>query len=457
VVVGAGTAGCVVAATLSDDPANEVVLLESGDDRWAGNRPAAVTSLDWSGVFDEPDLWWPGLVATRRSTEQTVDYLQGRGVGGSSSVNGMLALPGLPSDYDRWLRVHGCVGWSWNDVAPRFARLRAHCRQASSSELGPLDRMLARAAQDLELAVDIDLWEPGDGMGRAWLQAADDHRRSSAELWLDPARWRSNLIVRARAEVDRLVLDDDRCRGVQLGTGEVVLSDHVVLCAGAIGSPVILMRSGVRRPGLGANLREHPSLHVTVTHQHAARPGGTPPIASVLRLSSSLGRGDLHVMPLGVPDDAGVGRLIVACMQTTSQGWVAVDRAGPGAIPRIHTNELSTADDRTVLADARAWLERLLATPTLSTDLDEVGDVVVDGVLYHAAGTCRMGPPSDPMAVVRTDGRVAGLDRVHVMDASVFPDLPAAGPHLAVVMLASRLAQGLRTSWATHPPQTHGE
>jgi choline dehydrogenase-like flavoprotein len=290
IVVGAGSAGCVVAARLSEDPTTQVLLLEAGPDRTLGDRPPSLTTLDWVQAFGEDDAWWRDSVATRVCGGEAHPYPRGRGVGGSAQVNGLVSAAGPPTVYDRWAADLGCVGWSWREVAPTFRDLQARLWRVPTEALAPLDVALLRAAAALDVGPDIDPFVGEDGAGAAWLSSDGRSRVSSAEGWLDPARGRPNLRVRS-AEVVRLLLERRTARGVELVGGSQLEADEVVLCAGALHSPAILLRSGVDRPGVGRNLGEHPSVSVLLRPRvvdwgqpHVV--GARPPTGAVLRAAS---------------------------------------------------------------------------------------------------------------------------------------------------------------------------
>lgn len=465
IVVGAGSAGCVVAATLSSSPDHEVVLVEAGHDRSPTDRPASLRVHDWTSALTEPGALWSDLVATRTPDQPPTPYARGRGVGGSASVNGMLALPGRPHDYDRWAEDLGCRGWGWRDVRPTFERLKGDLVRVAPSQLGTLDTAVLRAARDLGLPSGTDPFEDVDGVGRAWVTADQHGRRSSAEVWLDSARRRPNLRVHGTHAVERLLVDAGRTAGVRLDSGEELESDRVVLCAGAIGSPVVLLRSGLDGPHVGAGLRDHPSASLGLVSPLLREATPRFPIGVVLRSSSSVAGGDLQVLPLHRPDPVGRAdaRVLAAVMAVRASGRVALDRERPWAPPSIELNLLDHPTDRRAAADAAALLVGLLQTPPLRAVVEDVllppGLAELEDLLdpraavawmaaapgghVHACGTCRMGPPDDPRRVVDLDGSVHGLAGAYVMDASVLPDIPAAGTHLPTVMVAERLSSRL--------------
>lgn len=465
VVVGAGSAGCVVAAALSEDPALDVVLLEAGADRTPADRPDGLRSISYLDAVDDADAFWPDVEASFRAGEEPRPYLRGRGIGGSGSVNAMIALPGLPADYDRWRDEFGATGWGWSDVQPRLQALWSSLRQVGADELTPVDTALIDATKDLGLDPDVELWRDGaDGAGRLWLFADEHGRRSSAEAFLDPARSRANLHVRGGSPVHAVEWSGTRAVGVRLQDGSVLAADHVVLCAGAFGSAEILLRSDAGRRGIGANLRDHAAVKADLTlHRPRDEDRSRPTIGTALRTSSPGRHGDLHLLPIhgriwGMPAGA-TGALVLSLMTARSTGRLRIDGDGRR---RIELDLLS--DDRDVeaflhgLATFRQVLESTAFTDLARYVLGSVHEVerLLDraalaswlpgqlGQLLHAVGTCRMGSADDDDAVTDVDGALLGRQGVSVIDASIMPDVPAANTHLPTVMIASVLGARLR-------------
>lgn len=467
IVVGAGTAGCVVAARLSEDPSNEVLLLESGPDRHAGNRAAGIASVNWIRALGETDAFNERITATRRPGAERKQYMRGHGIGGSGAVNAMICLPGLPEDYDRWAERFGCAGWAWADVAPWFAALQSGVQQADAAYYTPVDRALLDAGAQIGLSINVDTYTPADGVGAAYLSADATTRKSTAEMWLDPAREAGRVSVRAEAAVDRLVWDGDTCVGVELIGGERIDADHVIISAGTFESPALLMRSGVENPAIGANLRDHPAASLGIVLRPEFRPVDPEHacINVVLRTSSRTSHGDLHLLPLHGSLDGGRtdGVVMAALMTVRSTGTVRLDSDDPSGPPVIDMHMLADPVDRAAMHEAITTMVDVLTTDAFATILervvvDEAGTPVESlrdaeaadrwlqvtmGDYFHACGTCRMGRPDDPNAVVDLDGRLLNRSGVHVIDASVLPDVPAANTHWPAVMIAERLTARL--------------
>lgn len=472
IIVGAGTAGCIVAARLSEDPENSVVLLDSGPDRGPNERLAGLTSLNWIDALGETSAFYPDLYARKLEGAEPKVYNRGTGVGGSGSVNAMLALPGLPLDYDGWAENYGCDEWSWEKVKPWFEQLKSDLVVSTDEQLTPVDRALLDAADSLGLPVDVDTYLPDDGSGRLWRNANETNRFSSLERYLDEARSRTNLTIKGNSQVDKLILDGPSVVGVVLADGSELRADEVVLCAGVFETPAILLRSGLTHPSIGRNLQDHPaaSVYFTLKPEFRKPKAADPCIGAVMRLSSSVGSGDIHLLPLhgtllgGAEPDHGL--IMAAVMKVTSTGHLELNPDNPLAPPMVHERMLSTEQDKLAMREAIAYLEKVIETPSFQrivekAFIDEKGtefSALHDeeafetwlrtyvGDYFHACGTVRMGRFDDPTAVVDQEGRIFGLSNVRVIDASIMPDVPSANTNLPTAMIAERLSASMRAA-----------
>jgi choline dehydrogenase/5-(hydroxymethyl)furfural/furfural oxidase len=319
----------------------------------------------------------------------------------------MLASWGRPDDYDAWR----CDGWSWADLQPARHRVEATLVLRSAGRLGPVNRLFEAGAG-----------AEGIGIERGRFTITGDRRVTVADAYGTNAR--------TGAEVERVLLDGRRAGGVRLVGGEEIEAGAVVVSAGAIHTPTILLRSGIDRPGLGHNLQDHPAVRVVLRlpPRRRVRSRRRLPFAVVGR------RDNVQFVPMDYTNDLATGGVTVALMDARSRGRVTLDATGG---PEVRFEQLADERDRAALAGGIELVERVLPEAEVPA-VDDLGDV------FHAAGTCRMGDRADPDAVVDVDGRVIGYDGVYVADASIMPKLPRANPMLTCVLIGERFAQSLR-------------
>ncbi len=476
-IVGGGSAGCVLAARLSEDPRRTVLLLEAGPDHVSEHQtPPEI--LDGHSLALSHDWGYSG------DSGRAIRVPRPRIVGGSSATNATMALRGQPSDYDGW----GLVGWSFRDILPCFRKLESDhdfadewhgadgplpIRRYRLEELAPAQAAFLAAARTTHACAQ-DLNAPDAlGAGTIPMNTEGGIRKSAALTYLAAARARVNLTIRPQAEVDHVVLEGRRAVGVRLAAGgEMIHAARVVLSAGAFGSPAILWRSGVgpaeplrqlgitlrqELPGVGAGLADHPLF----TLHYAARrptPSHRVPLFQTMLVLSSAQIFPTSVVPVGIlkVSTGGLLSLNTAARKPRSTGSVTLVSKDPTVAPRIHFDHLACAEDLEVMLEAVLEARRLAAAAPLSElVLREVfpGDPVqtraqLAAVLrrhvttyHHACGTCRMGRGAD--AVVNASGEVHGLDALSVIDASILPTIPSANIHLTVLMVAEHCAVAL--------------
>ena len=480
VVVGAGSAGCVLAARLSEDPGTSVLLLEAGgEDRRREIRiPAAFSRLYRSEVD-----WGFSTAAQARLDDREIAFPRGKVIGGCSSINAQIALRGHRADYDGW----GVAGWSWPDVLPYFERSVGPFAVEPQRDPSPLSRAFVAAAVEcgIEGTADLNTPEP-EGVALVAVNQRRGRRWSAADGYLRPARRRSNLQVLTRAHARRVLLDGDRAVGVELlrdGRTEVARARReVVLAAGAIGSPHLLLLSGIDPPGVGENLQDHLVGGVLATSTstrtlYSAESAGNvlrylllrrgmlssnvAEAAALVRTDPALVAPDLELLfapvlfvdeGLAPPPEHGltIGTIV---LQPESRGRVALRSDHPLQPPLIDPAYLSADEDARVLLDGVRLARRLFAAPALApyvrTELlpgieaqsdEELGEVMraKAHTLYHPVGTCALG------TVVDAELRVRGLSGLRVADASVIPRIPRGHTNWPTVMVAEKAAELLR-------------
>jgi choline dehydrogenase len=492
VVVGGGTAGAAAAALLAEASAESVLLLEAGPDygrRDSGRWPAELLDAralpmthDWG--YDSGDTW----------PHRTMPFERARVIGGCSSHNGCAEIWGSRLDYDGWAEL-GNPGWSTDELLPLFrdAARRQRVRRYCTAEVTPFHLACLRAGPGAGLPVVTDLndLDQDVGIGLNPVNIVDGVRWNSAFAFLDPVRDRANLTIASGVLVDRLHVHRGRVDGVAVvrdGHTTTVRAGRVVVCAGAYGSPAILLRSGigapdtlralgitpaVALPGVGRNLHDHPVVALffqgtpELERQMTAFAAGhwMPEEQTIAKArSSTCTRGfDLHLFPTGGPTprrDGWQWFFPVGCMTPQSRGALTLRSADPAAAPRIDHGFLSDpsgADVRT-LVDGIALAREVTAQPSLApllggellpgrsyTDRAELSALIPALCHYycHPVGTCRMAPVRDRDGVVDARGRIHGLDNAYVADASIMPVIPRANTNMPALVVAMRIAQWL--------------
>ena len=459
IIVGVGTAGCVVAERLSRNPAWRVLLIESGP----GGPP---TSADLFAALSTPGRIWPDLTARRSPLGPVRAYPRGRGIGGSGAVNGLLDLPPGGSDLGRW----AAAGLMLDTSVDRSVV------ELPTSRWGPADRLLATAGRAAGLPLVRHATVGHAGIGAAPLHARLDDRgglsRASTDVThLGAARQRPNLAILTATDVVELtVVATGTVTGVRAETpsGPRTFSAPLtVVCAGAIHTPALLLRSGLTRPGIGRNLADHTAIGVTL---HLRQPAldNTPTTCALGHTA-----GGLQLLPLnrlGTTDELRMlGALIVGVLDNRGRGSVSVDTTGR---PVVEFDLLGDPHDRAEIVRATRLLFDIASRPeiraeTTHVSIDERGTPVSAAVdmddraltrwieqnladYVHATGTCAFGPSDDPSAVVGIGGVAHGSTGLAVIDASVFPTPPRVNPWRATVMLAAGLANDLAAVLAGH-------
>lgn len=479
-VIGAGPGGSAFVGVLAAGTESSVLLVEAGPDYGAYADGAWPTDmLDGRTIPLSHDY---DLHTIRTSGVGTLDLPRAAIVGGCSAHNGCTASVSARFDYDEWAAL-GNPGWSAEDVEPllEWVHDAFRVRRYTMDELTPPQRAFVDAglAAGLPFADDLDDIEAGEGIGPMPVNVTEGVRWNSAFAFLDAVRDRPNLTIAGRSRVQRVTFDGTRANGADIdhdGTSVHVSAERVVIAAGAYHSPAILLGSGVgpaadltalgievvaHLPGVGKHLLDHECVQL----DFAGRPGLVDELAalpwnpdeqSIGRARSSVcddGPYDIHVFMVAGANSGHPGlppiSLYGGAMRARSEGTVTLGPDRDIVTPVIDHRYGSDPDghDRTVLSEALALLDRMIVQPELAEILgSRVGDAdpLDDIVNYcHPAGTCKMGPASDPLAVVDASGRVHGLEGIFVADASVMPAITRGNINLPTAMIGANIAHRL--------------
>ena len=517
IIVGAGSAGCVLANRLSADGKYKVAVLEAGG---KDTYPWIHVPVGYFKTMSNPNTDWmyqtepdPGL------NGRSIKWPRGKVLGGSSSINGLLYVRGQAQDYDGWRQL-GCTGWSWDDVAPLFRRSENYENGSKIDDLrggdGPLsvsDTTVTRQCVDdwLTAAVNAGYKRAEDyngadqeGVALFQLTTRNGRRCSSAVAYLNPAKSRENLTVLTRCAVEKLTFEGKRCTGLIANhNGEQVTMTarrEVVLSAGALASPQILMVSGIgsadelkplgiemvhENKAVGKNLQDHlqarpvyktslPTINTEVSNYFKQALIGLQYIATrkgPMAMAASLGTGFLktredlevpdiqfHIQPFSADKiDEGAHKFSaftasVLQLRPESAGHLELVSGNMRDYPKIHPNYLATQTDCDTIVEGVRITRRITGTAPIAqhvTSEHQPGPGVGDGydeilewvrntstTIYHPTGTCKMGV--DDRAVVDPRLKVIGVEGLRVADASIMPIIVSGNTNAPSIMIGEK-------------------
>jgi choline dehydrogenase len=526
IIIGAGSAGCVLANRLSEDPKTKVLLLE------AGGRDACKEihiPLAFSKLFKGPCDWEYYTDPEAQLENRSLYWPRGKVLGGSSSMNAMIYIRGNRADYDHW-RDLGNPGWGYADLLPYFKKSENQEHGASEyhgaggplcvSDLrtvNPLSEAFVAAGEEAGFQRNPDFNAAAqEGFGLYQVTQSNGKRHSTAAAFLRPAMSRRNLTVRTSAQVYGIYFEGRRAAGVSFqqngGSAQERAGREIVLCGGAIGSPQVLMLSGIGPaehlrefsipvvcdlPGVGRNLQDHPCTGVAVECTQPVSLAGAESLSNLLRylcfkkgpLTSNVAEAGAFIRTNSngrVPDlqyHFGVGYFVehgfqkfdghaftigATLLHPCSRGEIRLRSSSPLDQPSIRANYFSDPRDLEVMLAGVKLARTLAATRAFAAysgrELHPGPEAKDDRALrahiakftetlYHPAGTCKMG--SDPLAVVDSELRVHGVEGLRVVDASIMPTVVGGNTNAPTIMIAEKAADLIRHGSVCEPAKAY--
>lgn len=503
IIVGTGSAGSVLANRLSENPAVKVLALEAGGPEIPSN--VENPSL-WYTLFGSTVDWGYTSVPQPALDGRVTHEPRGKIPGGSSNLYIMMHIRGHPADYDNWA-YNGCPGWSYQEVLPYFQKLEnqeddtspwagkggpLQVANAKLHEPNPTSAVFIEACRELGYPSTEDFNGPNmEGAGWHHVNIKDGKRHSTAVAYLQPALERHNLTLSTNSQATRLLFDGKRCVGVEYSqNGEIKTANanlEVIVCAGAIESPKLLLLSGIGNPtqlkefdipvvaevpGVGENFHNHVLTGVIDEASQPVPPPHQNLSESALFCKSDPGwvGPDLQIAFVHVPFNIIIGQghpnsisILPGVVRPMSRGWVRLASRNPLDKPLVNPNYLGVESDLERLVQGvkiargifgtktfSSWVKQeLMPGPDVQTE-DQLHDFVRKNAdsYHHQVGSCKMG--LDAMAVVDPQLRVNGVEGLRVADASVMPVVPSGNCHTGILMIGEKASDLIKDTHALH-------
>ena len=505
IIVGGGTAGCIVATRLSENPDRSVLLLEAGPEFPEFQQLPDQLKYGWGMLNLEarkaggPYNWsFTGTATPQQPAPMPVP--RGKAMGGSSAINGQTFIRGAPEDFDTWASW-GNSDWAYVDCLPFFRKLESDedysgdfhgtngpvpVRRHHRDTWPPAQEAFYQACIAAGHHYTPDIHEPDStGISMRAENNIDGVRMNMALVYLDPNRHRLNLTVKAGVQALRVIFSGNSATGLEVESGGerfIVEGGEIILCAGAVVSPQLLLLSGVGpsahlaefgipvvvdRPGVGQNMRDHPNVTVKFTVKKGTHedPNGMRALRLRFTASGSSTPNDMILSPASMNTVVREGddpshTINCGLYLAVGKGELRLASADPHVQPSMDYRYLQDTWDRERLREAVRKCVALLSDPSYSQIIEErtaplASDLASDQTLgdwllrnvsssFHISGTCKMGPDSDPEAVVDQRLKVHGLEGLRVVDASVMPDVVRANTNVTTMMIAERAAEFIK-------------